>query len=111
MKKILGIFGLAFLGFWFMALILNSETDPEDIKTDSYALIYAERAIEGILKAPSTAEFGGIRNADIRRDGDTFFVRSFVDSQNSFGAMIRSHYEVKVTFEGEKIKTSVLSFD
>jgi transcription initiation factor TFIIIB Brf1 subunit/transcription initiation factor TFIIB len=50
------------------------------------------------LKAPATAKFddeGMIKNAK-KIDSNTFEIRSFVDSQNSFGALIRTQFLIKL---------------
>lgn len=77
----------------------------------------AENYIEQVLKAPSTAEFPGqVFEADkwqVSRYKDVVTVVSYVDSQNSFGAMIRSEFAVQmayptgevlyILFDGEEI--------
>lgn len=93
------------VGFLIIVGLLSGE---EDQKTETYALFYANKAIENQLKSPSTAEFGGVRNSRISKDVDTFYVESFVDSQNGFGATIRSYFKVKVTFVDDKVKTSII---
>ncbi len=59
------------------------------------------------LKAPATAKFQGIFDIDLSRDvsrnGDKFIVSSYVDSQNSFGAMIRTHYVCTVRYLGNDL--------
>ena len=64
------------------------------------AKVYAEIAIKKLLKSPKTAEFSNIvetKFTPMLEDGlKGFEVRGFVDSQNSFGAMIRSNYSIEV---------------
>lgn len=65
--------------------------------SDAYkAFAISKRFAKSKLKSPSTAEFPiyseyseGIHVVD---KDDSFFVASYVDSQNSFGAMIRTKY-------------------
>lgn len=67
----------------------------------------AKDAVRAQLKAPTTAQFPGcVLEANlyrIRADKDrrTYWVESHVDSQNSFGAMIRSTYIVKLERRGD----------
>jgi len=58
----------------------------------------AQIEITHMLKSPSTAEFPWVHSesATARLDAGKYLVRSYVDSQNSFGAMIRSGYECVV---------------
>ena len=66
------------------------------------ACVMAQLMIEGQLKAPSTAEFQWCHDADILYFGNqTYKVYSYVDAQNSFGAMIRTKYWVRLIDQGE----------
>jgi len=74
--------------------------DTEEM--DKYnALAIAESKVEAQLKAPSTAEFCSISEADISQKGDTWTVRGWVDAQNGFGAMIRNKYTVVIVEHGD----------
>lgn len=69
----------------------------------SRAEIYtmAEIEAEKQLKAPKTAKFGGIGNSDIKNISENkYSVYSYVDSQNSFGALIRNYYKVDLEYLG-----------
>lgn len=73
----------------------------QDNSTTAYRMI--ERSVKERLKSPSTAEFPGIldgRSDHVTKTGDqAYLIVSYVDSQNSFGATIRSQFigEVKQT--------------
>ena len=72
-------------------------------KGPSRAEIYtmAEIEAEKQLKAPRTAKFGGIGNAEIKKTGEKkYTVYSYVDSQNFYGAMIRNYYKVDLEYLG-----------
>lgn len=62
------------------------------------ACTMAEKLIKPQLKAPSSAEFD---YADCRsnatRSGNTWTLTTYVDSDNSFGAHIRTHFVAKLT--------------
>lgn len=65
-------------------------------------IYYAKEYVKQRLKAPSTAEFPGtvleIGEWKVSRNKDVVTVRSYVDSQNSFGAMIRSNFAVQMSY-------------
>ncbi len=68
------------------------------------AMAFAEWAIKRQLKAPSTARFPGFHDDGVTAQdwgGDKFTVWSYVDSQNGFGAMIRTRYEMTVQRESD----------
>ncbi len=80
-----------------------SKSKQED--TDSYGhtksdvQLIAKSEIRDRLKAPSTAEFEW--SPTTKRLGNSWTVSGYVDAQNSFGAMIRSNYSIKITFSGK----------
>jgi hypothetical protein len=67
-------------------------------KQESHAfLAYSmmEDFVKNNLKSPSTAEFPGIfeKKSHITvLEEQTYKINSYVDSQNSFGAVIRTHF-------------------
>ena len=63
----------------------------------------AKRAVESRLKSPSTAVFSSGLNSTVAKSGDTVKVRGFVDSQNTFGAMLRSQWVV--TLRGGEVQS------
>src|SRR5262245_33786226 len=61
--------------------------------SDAEVYAMAETIILKYLKAPSTADFASMSDAQITGFADSGFrVDAYVDSQNSFGAMIRSPF-------------------
>ena len=58
------------------------------------AYVYMKQIVEGKLKAPKSADFASYNDSFVRYLGsDRYKVKSYVDSQNSFGALIRTHFE------------------
>jgi hypothetical protein len=52
-----------------------------------------EAQVRQNLKAPSTAKFSGIWNTEVKDHGSgKYSARGWVESQNSFGAMLRNEY-------------------
>lgn len=63
------------------------------------------------LKAPSTAEFADFSASTVVHQGDGIYsVRSYVDSENSFGAKIRIKFSAKVQ-EKENEKWELLNLE
>lgn len=62
---------------------------------------YAEKRVESVLKAPSTAAFPNILYWSFYRDPTSNVVTlgSYVDSQNGFGAMVRSNFYFQYKIE------------
>jgi hypothetical protein len=66
----------------------------------------AQQFVTDSLKAPSTADFGGLseyqyprEKVTVREDG-VYVVRIWVDAENSFGAKVRTHFVVKMRHGG-----------
>ena len=49
-------------------------------------------AVTDRLKAPATAEFAGIDDVEVTKDGGNYTISGAVDSENGFGALIRSSW-------------------
>jgi len=80
-------------------LFIPSKKEPPDYKfmSDVICQLY----VEDNLKSPSTADFPAPSLTDIRDMGNNVFeIRSYVDSQNSFGATIRTNFFCKVQYIG-----------
>lgn len=65
-------------------------------KEQSELQIKSQKVITSILKAPSTAEFPNILEWKFGKQDGVTIVQSYVDSQNGFGAMIRSEFQLKI---------------
>lgn len=61
---------------------------------EAYGVI-AKEIVLNCLKSPSTAKFPWISEFSMQRNGDTVAVSGYVDSENSFGAMIRAEWVVQ----------------
>jgi hypothetical protein len=73
-----------------------SQADPVEW-AGTYAVVYVTKA----LKAPSTAKFPVIGSSHVTALGNSRYrVSSHVDSQNGFGAMVRSNWIVLLTHNG-----------
>ena len=63
----------------------------------------AENYVKAQLKSPATAEFSGYQdNMVAYKDGEYSYL-GYVDSQNGFGALLRTHFKVWMECNGEKI--------
>ena len=66
----------------------------------------AEDVVSANLKAPATAEFAPpgdcSYNCEYGEPNCKFSVRAYVDSQNSFGALLRSNFTVSMEWDGSQ---------
>ena len=67
------------------------------------AYVMAQDFVEAELKAPKTADFPYSGDADIQYSGDgRYTINSYVDSENSFGATIRTYFTAVVKYQGNQ---------
>lgn len=72
------------------------------------ARILARSYVEQVpLKSPSTAKYHTPTAVADPKDPNLYEVSSYIDSQNGFGAMIRTYWSMKLEFMGEDTQESV----
>lgn len=100
--------GLAIITFIFFAFGSGDSDGSSTTEHSKFlAYNYAEDFIEQRLKSPSTAEFPGVSEKDRHitdLGGGEYQINSWVDSQNGFGAMIRTNWSCKIIFIDGKVK-------
>lgn len=81
------------------------ELQAKKDKIQTNAITYSKIAIQKMLKSPSTASFpnSAFQAEDYKKvlvqdgtDNQIWYIQSYVDSQNSFGATARSYWSVKI---------------
>jgi hypothetical protein len=84
--------------------LLNSslQSNPDRGNNEFAAAIACEDVVEKQLKSPASAEFSSVATG-----GGPWTVQGTVDSQNSFGALVRTTYECTVTIVDGGSTTSV----
>jgi hypothetical protein len=89
------MFTIMAFGLIAFAAVCN---EPRPVDEDALATGMAERFVSERLACPATARFSP--TPAIERDGNTWRVTSYVDSQNLFGATVRRHWTVTVKAHG-----------
>jgi hypothetical protein len=96
--------------FLFMVGVLSNPGNQRDFDAKdnrTLAVMCAQDHVKSMLKAPASAQWpGAFRGVDIaehaRKNADgTYDVESYVDAQNSFGAMIRTRYFVRLSVHND----------
>lgn len=78
------------------------EAQVRDCGNTTLAFVMSQNFVKQRLKSPSSANFPYVndRGVDVFADGTCgFSVSAYVDSQNGFGAMIRSSYQAKIFYD------------
>lgn len=110
MKALLGLVGIVVLASVISGCSASEggsadgspaeEVDRSEVIGDDIgARVICQQFVEDRLKSPATADFSGEAARHIR--GKKWIVAGDVDSENSFGAMIRNQYTCKVRFVGD----------
>ena len=80
----------------------KAQDDEKACSSDVSAFVMSQTFVKQRLKAPSTADFPYISSDGVQtqyKGNCTHQVLAYVDSQNSFGAKIRTKYYVKLKNE------------
>lgn len=91
---LIGFFAIIVLSIIFGGGESESPAIVDESPTDSQAHIIAQYFVTDVLVAPSTADFPTYEYSSSRTEDGTWIIRSYVDSQNSFGAMLRTNWIV-----------------
>ena len=86
----------------------NIPWDQEDHSLDAW--VYTKIYVENALKSPRTAKFPWDYSEFVTRNGTTYMINSYVDAENSFGAMIRTYYKATVK-EVSEDNWTMISFE
>lgn len=90
----------------FTALTSGGNDDSDYDSNNKYeAVAQCEARIENLLKSPATAEF----DTDATGSG-TWKVAGTVDSENGFGAQVRSDFECTVVMNSDSTATTTVNF-
>jgi hypothetical protein len=89
--------GVVALSVMFNTFV-DSESEPFDPNWSAEAIAQCEELVVQNLKSPSTAKFDTGATG-----GGTWIVTGTVDSENSFGAMLRANFQCTVVIKGEDI--------
>lgn len=78
----------------------NKQSDyTEKITAYTYLQIFVEN---NLLKAPNSAKFPALSRCVVQKQSsNTWLIKSYVDSENSFGAVIRTHFAGIMEKSGE----------
>lgn len=84
----------------------KATTDAGDRKVEAWVM--AQFYVKACLKSPGTADFGGLWGGDYQNPkthvsylgNNEYLVRGWVDSQNAFGATVRTDFSLKLRDEG-----------
>tara|TARA_R110001592_G_scaffold172887_1_gene411434 strand:+ start:562 stop:912 length:351 start_codon:yes stop_codon:yes gene_type:complete len=94
-----------FLAISVLAIIISGCASPEEKEAKAcsdtiMAFVMSQNVVEKALKSPSTASFPSISDSNVNvvylsnEQGCKHYVSAYVDSQNGFGATVRSTYQV-----------------
>lgn len=69
--------------------------------------ISCQNAIKSILKSPSTAKFPNLTEWGFSKQDGEIIVQGYVDSQNSFGAELRSEFQFILSVDNKTVKSLI----
>lgn len=91
------VFGSLIVIFIIVAVVQSGKPEPPHIVDKYDIIVTAENCVKQNLKSPKTAEFCNSAKYDIKKiDEKKWTISGCVDSQNGFGAMLRSDFSMEV---------------
>jgi hypothetical protein len=90
------------LGIFLLSRQGNGGTEKSYVPNDTEASIMCQVFVERQLKAPKTADFPATSQDKVTHTGSAWTIVSYVDAENSFGAMIRTDYDCTVEYIGNE---------
>jgi hypothetical protein len=79
----------------------SAQPAHEDKADEIDAFVMSQTFVKRELVSPSSAEFPWFdKSMATQVDEDTWIINSYVDSQNKFGAMLRTNYTAKIKYLG-----------
>jgi hypothetical protein len=97
----LGCLGVIVL-FAAISMFCSSGNGGRSSSSDrgNMAFIQCQNFVKSRLRAPSTADFPFLDFTATSVGADTYSVRSYVDSQNAFGAELRYNWTCRIKYNG-----------
>lgn len=93
----------------------NVNIDVNKMKYGEKYKIYdiAQESVKEYLTSPASAKFPNIDSDDvtINGTGDSYFVNSYVDSENGFGASLRTKFECFIEKDDDSWSTTIVTLD
>lgn len=86
----------------------SKKQDDDEIKASVYVL--AQKCVKNHLKAPSTAKFSEMWECAFQKgEGNVYMMTGYVDSQNSYGAMLQEQWSIMAEVSGDKASLVMLT--
>lgn len=86
----------------------SKKQDDDEIKASVYVL--AKKCVKNHLKAPSTAKFSEMWECAFQKgEGNIYMMTGYVDSQNSYGAMLQEQWSIMAEVNGDKASLVMLT--
>lgn len=87
----------------------RSSSSSRSTEVESAVYVLAKKCVKNHLKAPSTAEFCSMSDCEFREGEDgVYMMAGTVDSQNTYGAMLRETWSIMAQLDGEKVTLVLL---
>lgn len=95
----------------FIVFLLSLNSCISDKKaTDKYdAYVMMKKFVDDKLVSTSSAEYESISTIGIKQEGNIWAFDGYVDSQNSFGTMIRNKFTIAIRYNPSANDWSLLN--
>jgi len=101
---ILAFIFIIYVAWTFFVPSCSSEKQETKVEkpTKQSAYVMSQLFVQDKLVSPGSADFPFLGDDQINQINDsTFYIQSYVDSQNKFGALLRTNYSCKIIFKND----------
>ena len=92
---------------FFSLIIIGCTDDKVQGKYDAYVMM--KKFVDDKLTSPSSAIYESISTIGIRQEGNTWAFDGYVDSQNTFGVMVRKKFTIAIRYNPSSDDWSLLN--
>jgi hypothetical protein len=107
------LFFAASAGFLYLVFLIL-DLSPKECGSANMAYVMAQEPVKSLLMSPASADFPPFSAAGVTtaRTADcSFSVNAYVDSQNGFGAIIRTPFSAKMVTDGTSWSAAQVSLN
>jgi hypothetical protein len=110
LKKQNAIWAFVVVGAFILFYWANGRFSPKEAGVkELYSAV--TNAVSEKLKAPATARFVPLKEMEVKLDDrGNALARGWVDAQNSFGALIRTHFSIEAENQGSRWHVRDINF-
>ena len=75
---------------------ISQKYSEQALSDEQEAILFSQAFERHFMKNPSAAEFGDFEDFEVQKTDNSYIIKGYCDSTNSYGAKMRSNYTLEV---------------